>query len=81
MVAMSGGRIDPMKNRPPVVEIEIDEAELRTRLATLGPPRTDEVTVLRDGTRLDTKDKLYAYIDAQNVRDGVPTTAELLAQQ
>lgn len=60
--------------------IKISEQELTRRVARLDPPRTDDVTVLRDGTRLDTQAKLYAHIDAGLKRDGLPTIAELLAE-
>lgn len=50
----------------------ISPQELDKLVRDLPAPREDDVTVLADGTRLDTPEKLLAYINEQQIRDGLP---------
>jgi hypothetical protein len=50
----------------------ISPEELAVLVRDLPPPREDDVTVLADGTRLDTPEKLLAYVNEQQIRDGLP---------
>jgi len=50
----------------------ISPEELAMLVRDLPPPREDDVTVLADGTRLDTPAKLLTYINEQQIRDGLP---------
>jgi len=55
-----------------VVVRVISPEELDVLVRDLPGPREDDVTVLADGTRLDTPEKLLAYINEQQIRDGLP---------
>ena len=50
----------------------ISPQELEKLVRDFPAPRADDVTVLADGTRLDTPEKLLAYINEQQIRDGLP---------
>jgi hypothetical protein len=48
--------------------------ELAATVATLKPPTVDDVTITGDGRRLDTADKVRAYVDEVNRRRASETT-------
>lgn len=50
----------------------ISPEQLAELVKDLPSPREDDVTVLADGTCLDTPEKLLAYINEQQIRDGLP---------
>ncbi len=52
------------------VERTITDEELR-RIAALAPPADDDVTVLADGTRLDTLTKILEHANRRLAADGL----------
>ena len=54
----------------PVPSLDFDELEAAMRRG--GRPTDDDVTILRDGTRLDTPEKVRAWVD-ETVRRNLAT--------